>query len=206
MWGRIIAAVGVLSAFSVSVNAATVVAEASAFANATDVSNAYAGVTLSAITGFDFQVTGSDLTGGSSGSVFIFERITENYSTFTDLINEGNRWTTGNPNRFLLAEFLSPVSFVSVNYTPTGTPDTGVFQAYDANDNLLSHQTLRQLDPFVLEYTATSQPVAYILVGYADPGDLTGLTFTSVPIPTTFWLFGSALGLLGWVRRKEKCH
>jgi hypothetical protein len=28
------------------------------------------------------------------------------------------------------------------------------------------------------------------------------ITFTAVPIPATVWLFGSALGLLGWMRRK----
>ncbi|MFW2404428.1 MAG: VPLPA-CTERM sorting domain-containing protein [Gammaproteobacteria bacterium] len=29
-------------------------------------------------------------------------------------------------------------------------------------------------------------------------------TFTSVPIPAAAWLFGSALGLLGWMRRRTK--
>jgi hypothetical protein len=29
------------------------------------------------------------------------------------------------------------------------------------------------------------------------------ITFTAVPIPATVWLFGSALGLLGWMRRKK---
>ena len=28
------------------------------------------------------------------------------------------------------------------------------------------------------------------------------LTFTPIPVPAAVWLFGSALGLLGWIRRK----
>lgn len=28
-------------------------------------------------------------------------------------------------------------------------------------------------------------------------------SLTSIPVPAAFWLFGSALGLLGWVRRKR---
>jgi hypothetical protein len=29
------------------------------------------------------------------------------------------------------------------------------------------------------------------------------ITLTTVPIPAAVWMFGSALGLLGWMRRKE---
>jgi len=32
--------------------------------------------------------------------------------------------------------------------------------------------------------------------------DLTSLTVATVPIPAAAWLFGSAIGLLGWMRRK----
>ncbi|MDP7419757.1 MAG: hypothetical protein QF483_07725, partial [Gammaproteobacteria bacterium] len=36
-----------------------------------------------------------------------------------------------------------------------------------------------------------------------DGGNYHGLALQSaVPIPATVWLFGSALGLLGWIRRK----
>ena len=32
----------------------------------------------------------------------------------------------------------------------------------------------------------------------------TGLATTTVPLPAVAWLFGSALGLLGWVGRRNK--
>ena len=32
----------------------------------------------------------------------------------------------------------------------------------------------------------------------------TGTAYTTVPIPASAWLFGSALGLLGWVRRRQQ--
>jgi len=37
--------------------------------------------------------------------------------------------------------------------------------------------------------------------GYRDP-NVTWAKFTVVPVPAAVWLFGSALGLLGWVRRR----
>ena len=39
--------------------------------------------------------------------------------------------------------------------------------------------------------------------GIMDDGTRRAFLLTPVPIPPTFWLFGSALGLLGWMRRKS---
>jgi hypothetical protein len=33
-------------------------------------------------------------------------------------------------------------------------------------------------------------------------GDLNVMSITAVPVPSAVWLFGSALGLIGWIRRK----
>jgi hypothetical protein len=57
----------------------------------------------------------------------------------------------------------------------------------------------------------------WILTGSAAPGNarkfaarealsnqpLLSVTYTAVPIPAAMWLFGSALGLLGWIRRNK---
>ena len=51
--------------------------------------------------------------------------------------------------------------------------------------------------------TFTTSLNAGALTGGSPPLD-TGIriTFTAVPLPPAVWLFGSALGLLGWMRRK----
>jgi hypothetical protein len=37
---------------------------------------------------------------------------------------------------------------------------------------------------------------------FDDPIVMFPATITTVPVPGTIWLFGSALGLLGWMRRR----
>jgi hypothetical protein len=55
---------------------------------------------------------------------------------------------------------------------------------------------------FVLD-TATTTGVDIGFPSYGAFNSLTDLPPPSiVPVPTAFWLFGSALGLLGWIRRK----
>jgi hypothetical protein len=47
--------------------------------------------------------------------------------------------------------------------------------------------------------------VVRIADGDTDFAGLDDFQFgTVVPIPATVWLFGSALGLLGWVRRRKR--
>ncbi len=43
---------------------------------------------------------------------------------------------------------------------------------------------------------------AMTALGYAVNHSITSGTVTTVPVPGAVWLFGSALGLLGWIRRK----
>ncbi len=50
--------------------------------------------------------------------------------------------------------------------------------------------------------TAEVRFIALGLLGSGGAGFFDDASFTLVPVPAAVWLFGSALGLLGWVRRK----
>ena len=58
-------------------------------------------------------------------------------------------------------------------------------------------------NPLVFDFTLGGMTVFDDGAGYM-PGEATGTTFylTTVPVPAAVWLFGSALGLLGWARRR----
>jgi hypothetical protein len=65
------------------------------------------------------------------------------------------------------------------------------------------------LDYWLAQTTVTNNAMilnsGLVAGGVAGPSGLSGiqlLQVTTVPIPAAVWLFGSALGLLGWMRRK----
>jgi len=56
---------------------------------------------------------------------------------------------------------------------------------------------------FTLSYEAQDELVRIARLSSYKASFLMGtITAQTVPIPATFYLFGSALGLLGWMRRK----
>ncbi|MFW2406020.1 MAG: hypothetical protein ACN4GT_14710 [Gammaproteobacteria bacterium] len=54
----------------------------------------------------------------------------------------------------------------------------------------------------VLDYNAGFTAFAGDFVGQTASNSMVYATLNSVPVPATFWLFGSALGLLGWMKRR----
>ncbi len=48
--------------------------------------------------------------------------------------------------------------------------------------------------------------VRRIVVEFNGSGAIDNLVYQVVPVPAAVWLFGSALGLLGWVKRKANLH
>ena len=45
--------------------------------------------------------------------------------------------------------------------------------------------------------------VDVLLTGDTSGVDITNFGFTTVPVPAAVWLFGSGLGLLGWIRKRQ---
>ena len=59
-----------------------------------------------------------------------------------------------------------------------------------------------------LQQNCTNSESVYVALSNAFSGDFgrnfisTGIAVTTIPVPAAIWLFGSALGLLGWARRR----
>jgi hypothetical protein len=93
------------------------------------------------------------------------------------------------PNTLLMAADLTSANFVDDPYL-WGFNTSNIF----CNPALL------------LE--CTDQESVYVALSTAFSGDFgrnfmsMGIAITTVPVPAAIWLFGSALGLLGWARRR----
>jgi hypothetical protein len=59
-----------------------------------------------------------------------------------------------------------------------------------------------------LQLNCTNRESVYVALSNAFSGEFgrnfisTGIAVTTIPVPAAIWLFGSALGLLGWARRR----
>ena len=82
--------------------------------------------------------------------------------------------------------------------TLTGTKAGGgtVSQVLNLNGNL-SNYSIAGLG------LVTSLQISFDGTTVAAPYDLDNISLNVVPIPAAVWLFGSALGLLGWLRRER---
>ena len=47
-------------------------------------------------------------------------------------------------------------------------------------------------------------PVRRIVIELAGSGAIDNITYQVVPVPAAAWLFGSAIGLLGWMRLRSR--
>ena len=78
----------------------------------------------------------------------------------------------------------------------------------DLDGNLfpLEEATLTDWQEFWIQVIAEDGPLA-LVSDFATSGLVGGGNITVqdsvIPVPAAFWLFGSALGLLGWMRRRQ---
>jgi hypothetical protein len=73
---------------------------------------------------------------------------------------------------------------------------------------MLNEQRFGQNDPYTLSFSSAA-PIAYFFATYRDTGYISTISADAlptpiVPIPATAYLFASALGILGWVRRRKR--
>lgn len=184
----VVGGLGALASAQVSV-------EPDAFAPGTDLTNAFAGVTL---------------TSSSSGPVFAFiapaGRATTGRLVFGNRAFSGfeDEWGAGAPT--FRADFAAPVLSVSIDVIGNDSFDLGSLRAFDASNNLLDTALTGALvtNQFQrLTVSSGSQNIAYVIAS----GDLGGTESISldnmsyvVPAPGTLVLAG-LIGLVGTRRR-----
>jgi hypothetical protein len=192
--------------------AAPVVVDPDAFAPGTNISNAFAGVSLSAVGG-GF---------GAGPAVFAIDSASQPNEPFTAstgrLVFGTNSQTF--PHLFreptflaLRVDFATATDAVWIDFISNDGADTGFLQAFDAADNLLGTYTtaslgLNQFETMSLSFGSAS--IAYILASGLDGASSGGLDHlrynaaSTVPEPTALLLVGTALLALRLGRRPAR--
>ena len=182
------------------------VVDPDAYADGTVLNTAYAGVTLSTVSG---------VGGGSSN---VYARRSTNNSTPPNVFGNDTylpyEWALdghpGTPWGALRADFAAGATSVSIDCIGNNSYDLGTLHAFDSGGVLLASSTTGVLTSGVVETLSISGVgnIAYILVGgLAASGEtvyLDNLNYTPVPVPG-----GLALGVLGLagvaaLRRKKR--
>jgi hypothetical protein len=184
-------------------NAAIVSADADSFITGTDISNSFAGLTLS------FEGATSD--GTNDGIIYSTDQSgalvastgTRVFGTSDGTYNNlfGGATTTA----VFRVDFVETMQVVSLDALGDDPSDFARLSAYTSGDLLIdTYSTGVLLTGNFETMTVTGADIAYVLAEGISP-DAVGfdnLTANTVPIPAAVWLFASSLGLLGWLRRK----
>ena len=184
---------------------ALIVVDADAFAEGTNLSAAFPGVTL------------SHGGGGFGGGPGIFavrpDNKVEPFNASTGSLVFGTDTQGDFPHLFreqgfanLRADFATATDSVSIDFISNNGSDFGFLQAFDAANNLLGSYTTADLSLNQFEtMTINATGIAYILasgLNGASSGGLDNLKFGTVPEPGTLALLGLAFAGLGFARRK----
>jgi hypothetical protein len=184
------------------VGAAIISADADGFSDGSDISTAFAGMTLSSVGGYP----------GLDGLVYAWGDglASTGTSVFANNLSFQRQWYANLIDGFAFrADFDQPADYVAIDIIGDDySGDVGVLHAYNAADVLLESVTTDALDygeVFTAQISRGSFDIAYIIAGGAvsteDAVHLDNLTANVVPEPATLCLF--ALGGLFLTRRRR---
>lgn len=183
------------------------------FADGTDISHAFAGVTLSTV------------TGGSSGAVFsrTDAAATTGARTFANLATDGQvdnlvwfeaGFVSGSAGPVLRVDFDTLTNFVALDFASQDSFDGAVLRLFDAADQLIAEISSSvggaspNGTPITLMYTAPSLSIAYVTASgpsAQDPAHLDNLRFNlEVAEPASALLLLSGLTAFGLSRRRRR--
>ncbi len=212
----------ILSVILLSTSAATAIntVEPDAFAENTDISTAFWGVTLSS-RGSGWSMPGGDKPIGRilaidpSGRPMEFDPSTGDLAFGTDDEDYPHLFT-GEDKLLLRADFnpgayAEEVSLDFIGNDVFGDGDIGELYAYDAGDNVLDSAFTSSLAGDAWETLTVSDNVvgiAYILAfgntnNTMDTLGLDHMEWTPIPAPGAILLGSLGVGLVGWLRRRR---
>jgi len=194
-------AAALILAMASSAGATIISADADGFSNGTDISTAFAGMTLSSVGGYP----------GLDGFVYAWSDglASTGTSVFANNLSFQRQWYADLTDGFAFrADFDLPADYVAIDIIGDDySEDIGVLYAYNAADILLESVTSDELgygEVFTATVSRGSFDIAYIIAGGAasteDTVHLDNLIANVIPEPATLWL----LGLGGLVLTKKR--
>ncbi len=186
-----------------SANATIVTADADAFATGTDISNAFAGLTLSFEGTTSFGITDGIIYSADESGALLASTGTRVFGTADPTYP--NLFTGASTSVFRI-DFDTTMFTVSVDALADDISDLAQLTAYTAGDVVIdTYLTALMVSGASETMTVNGGNIAYVIAEGVSP-DAVGfdnLVANTVPIPAAVWLFGSGLGLLGWFRRRQ---
>jgi len=195
-------AVALVLLIALPVGATIISADADGFSNGTDISTAFAGMTLSSVGGYE----------GLDGLVYTWGDglASTGASVFANNLSFQGQWYAGLTDGFAFrADFDQPANYVAIDIIGDDySGDIGALYAYNAADILLETITSDALgygEVFTAQISRGSFDIAYIIAGGSpsteDTVHLDNLIADVIPEPATLWLF--ALGGLLLTRKRR---
>jgi hypothetical protein len=183
----------------------SVVVDPDAFSAGTDISNAFAGVSLSGV--------GSGWDGTTPSNVLSIDPLAhaEPFNASTGALVFGHLglfpslWM--DPGTIQLrADFAAGATDVQLDFIGNNSSDFGQLLAYDAGGTLVDSAYTSQLTLSSVETLTVSGDIAYVVGGGINGASSLGmdnLRFNPIPAPGAILLGSIGIGCVSWLRRRR---